>query len=484
MDLGGLMTSVGIVLAVFALARPAQRRSVCLFVPLWISVGLVIPVGLLICLDVLDHWKIDVPLWLSFSFRTVAFFAPITALLLAVVFWYRATLSKNKDSRLRQFLLSCLRDHDMDEAARILGKNHGRLPTILTRDTADVVFDRYFIRELVAARTWIHLELLANDELLKALPNIRRAVDRTLRELLFAGESPLRTAALWQEGGDETLHCAENEKRLLDQTLLNPAWYHRCGAGYPLVVAACERIDSGELDATYNQPDRLYVAHQGITRRSMCPVFLAEKTIAHMLMAEIQQNSGTTEDTHRDAADLWDIFRACQAHSRYSPQTWDEPSGCGDYPTPFGFLLAEILEDYYRICWEAREKSHSPEKPPSELLGPAIRMWANCVMRMARAEQHVSPAFRATSAATLLEMLLEWRHFENRTKPNGEHPWSRMFLENLTDAIRIGATESYEYVTEILDNKMDLAKSHVSSSREWLRQELKLRLRGHGLTED
>ena len=484
MTLGALLTIVGVIVAIYALARPSQRKSIGLFIPLRvIIVALSISGFFLLSLEVLVQWEIKTPGW-KFAFGTVAFLLPIGVTAWAVLSWCRAKLTKKSEPKFKDFLFSCLRDGVYDEAVRILTQNRDYLAEILTKDTADLVFDRQFIHAMVSARSWLHLELLTDEVLLQTLPNYHRAVDRTVRELLDAENSPLRTSALLDEGGDETIYCTNEEDTLIHRTFLNPRWYHRCRAGYPLVIAACERIDSGGLDDVYNRPDARYGARQGITPRSKCPVFLAEKTIAHALKAAITQNNGTTENTHCDAANLWDIFQTIYYHSVYRPETWDEPSGYGDYPTPFGFLLAEILSDYYFICNDAWHASDYGKNMPSDILAPVIRMWAHCVMWLTKDEGHVSPRFRRSSVYTLLEMVLERRQSETHAKDHqkARAAWTQVFVENIKDAMTSWLPDSRHYLGEVLEG-MDLAKDYICENRDWLRQELGINGNGGGIHE-
>ncbi len=277
------------------------------------------------------------------------------------------------------------------------------------------------------------------------------------------------------------LQRTNEEEHLINSTFRNPQWYHRCRAGYPLLIAACERIDSGVLDTAYNGPDANYGARQGIATRTSCPVFLAEKTIAHALKATIEQNSGTTEDTHCDAADLWSIFRTVCEHSVYRPATWDEPSGYGDYPTPFGFLLAEILSDYYFICDDAWHASGLGTNMPPDILAPIVRMWAHCVMWFTKDERHVSLRFRQSAVYSLLETTLERRQTETHAQGQQETraAWTQVFVNNIKNAMTSWLPDSRHYVGEVLD-RMDLAKDHISENREWLRQELELDGSGGG----
>ncbi len=219
MTLGTLLTIIGVMLAIYALARPPQRRSIILFVPFWpVMAGLIISSILLISLDVLVQWGVRAPGW-KFGLGTTAFLLPIVVTSWAVLSWRRAKLAKNCESKFGEFLLSCMRDGEYDEAVRILTQNTNQLAQILTEDTADLVFDQQFVRALVSARSWLHLALLTDEALLKKLPDSQRAVDRTIRELLTADYSPLRTSALLDEGGDETIGCTDEEMALIDRTL-------------------------------------------------------------------------------------------------------------------------------------------------------------------------------------------------------------------------------------------------------------------------
>ncbi|MHC4618996.1 MAG: hypothetical protein ACYTEQ_14730 [Planctomycetota bacterium] len=483
MSLEGLLAIAGIVLAVYAIAQPVQRQSISLFVPLW-----PVPCSILLSAAVL-FWRLGVSVfgyqllpWPNFASTLFAFLLPVGATLWAIRRWCKAKLTKGKDRRFRGFVLTCLREDKFDELVRILERNCQRLTEACKPETVDLLFENRFVQAMHRARTWLHLKLLTNNVLLDLLPDQNHAVGRTLRDLLVLDNSPLRTSALLDEGGDETLHCTDDEEGLINSTFRNPEWYHRCRAGYPVLIAACERIDSGALDTSYNRANGRYGARQGIATRTNCPVFLAEKTIAHALKASIEQNYGTTEDTHGNAADLWNIFRTVYEHSVYRPETWDEPSGYGDYPTPFGFLLAEILSDYYFICEGAWAKSSYGDNPPPEILGPVIRMWACCVIWSTKDEGHVSPRFRQSSVNRLLEVTLQRRQTETHAEDHREAraAWTQVFVENIKDAMTSWLPDSRHYLGEVLAG-MDLAKDHIRENRDWLRQELVLDRSGGGL---
>jgi hypothetical protein len=427
-------------------------------------------------------WRMSVPTfgyelypWSDFASILVSFVSPVIATFVVLCLWSNAKLTKGRNYRFHQFLLTCLRDGEYDEAVRILMKNRGRLGSILTGDTAELIFDRKFVHELVAARTWIHLELLTNDGLLKVLGNCRGAVDRTVRELLATDESPLRTSALLNEGGDETLRCSDEDECLINKTFRNPQWYHSCRAGYPLVMAACEKIDSSNLDIPYNRADARYGARQGVASRANCPVFLAEKTIAHVLKESLDKGTASSEETHADAADLYSLFRAVYDHSRYRHETWAKTSGYGDYPTPFGSIVAEILRDYETICDEAWSSTAHGEEPPPEILGPVVRMWAFCLMYLIRDEDHVSPGFSFQQAGSYLDLTLRLRSAEVNTSVyrGSRAAWTEMFVSALKEASQSWGQKGKDFLTNTV-NRMDICVEHIRKCHQWLRGELGL----------
>lgn len=476
MSFEGLLAISGIVLAVYAIAQPVQRRSISLFVPGWL-----VPFSLLLSAVVL-FWREGASVfgyeffsWSTFTLTVVSFFFPVIATSWAIALWHIARLTKSKDKRFRDFVLACLREGKFDELVRILERNYHRLAANCKPDTADLLFEVRFVQAMTRARTWIHLKLLTNNALLDLLPDHHHAVGRTLRELLFADNSPLRTSALLDEGGDETLHCTDEEQGLINRTFRNPQWYHRCRAGYPVLIAACEIIDSGALDTSYNRPDARYGARQGVATRTSCPVFLAEKTIAHALRASLEKSSTSSEDTHCDATDLWDLLNAVHEHSKYRPETWDEPFGYGDYPTPFGFLLGEILSDYEHICDEAWRKCGFGAEPPPDELGPVVHMWAYSVMFLAKDEGSVSPKFRLARLKSYLNMTLRHRHTEVNAsdKKESQAAWTSMFIGGLKEASRVWKSDGEGLLTKAV-NALDIAKQHVFKNHGWLRDELGL----------
>ncbi len=475
MTLGSLLTIIGLVLAIYSLASPSQRKSISLFVPLWIPyTALGFSGVLLIVLELLIQWDIKSPLSI-FLLGTTAFTIPLAAILWSLQLWQKAILTKHSDAKFRDFIHSCIQDDAYSEAVRILDKNKQALAGVLKKQTFDLIFDSRFVRAMSNSQTWIHLELLSDFALLDSIPNYHSALDRTIRELAVAEDSVLRKTAIMKEGGDETVYLSENDKELMGKTFQNANWYHKCRAGYPLVIVAWERISSGIMDETYNQADALYGSRQGISTRSRCPVFIAMKTITHALEYAIEQNTCEERDIHEDSVSLWDIFKTICDRSVYQKETWDEPFGFGDYPTPYGYLLAEILYDYKRICDYGLRLCNYGNKRPISLLGPVIYMWAHSVFYMCKKYESTSQELRKNSVVNLLEMIVERRQFEINVVENREEAaaWTRLFVDNTVNAMSSIGDEMRIYLSNIVD-KMDPGKPHILANREWLVGELGL----------
>ncbi len=476
MTLEGLLAIAGIIVALYAVAQPVQRRSVGLFVPVWLVPGsLVLSAVILLWREGGRAFGHEFSPRGDFAMTVASFALPIVATSSAIWLWHAARITKRKDTRFRGFVLTCLRENRFDELVRIIEKNWGRFALACTADTLDVLFEPRFTQAMIQARTWLHLQLLADNAMLDSLPDHIRIAWQLLRELLLADNSPLRNSAIVDEGGDETLCCTDEENRLVDSTLRNPRWYHHCRAGHPLLIAACERIDSGSLEAAYNRVDAQYGARQGVATRTKRPIFLTEKTISHALSISLETNNASAEDTHADATDLYSLFMAIYARSTYSRETWDEPFEHGDYPTAFGYLLAEILSDFERMCHEAWRKASYGAKPPAEIVVPVARMWAYCVMYFTEDSGKVSAKLRIGNAISYLDWTLErqYAHVKASQKSESEGAWARIFMDGLKEAALLRGTEGNDFLTEAAD-RLDFCKVHVLECDPWLRSELEL----------
>jgi hypothetical protein len=97
MTLEALLAFIGILVAVVAIVRPVQRRSLTLFVPLmFLGSAMLVSLGLIVCRDAPFgvsppfHWSLPI---VMFGLTLGAFLIPVGAALWSWVCWNRASLS-------------------------------------------------------------------------------------------------------------------------------------------------------------------------------------------------------------------------------------------------------------------------------------------------------------------------------------------------------------------------------------------------------
>ncbi len=289
MSLEGLLTVIGIIIAIYALAQPIQRLSVHIFVPIWLIISLIIFSAVILMGRYAVHTFCRYEFfefypWSDFISMISTFLLPVVGAIIAVIFWYRAKLTSRKDGKFREFILTSLYEDKFGELIRILNKNKESLAGVLKPGTLELLFERKFVRHMVSARNWIHLDLFSNRELIEELTGRFRVTNNIMREFVTAYTSPLHSAIVSKYGGREHARITEEEGKLVDKTLQEPEWYMSVRADYPLIVFAVEIISSGKFDKPYNQNDDNYIAHQGESTKLSCPIYLALKT--HVLMLE------------------------------------------------------------------------------------------------------------------------------------------------------------------------------------------------------
>ena len=349
MTLDGLLAFFGILIGIYAIADPIQRRSLLLFVPFrWLVGALFLSLVFILIPSAAEIWWYPLSPFTLFILRVLSFAIPVVAVLVCRVFWKRAHLTDRNKGRLTDVLKASLRESRFDEVEKILKQNQDRLPK-LPADALTVLFDRQMVRALLRARSFLHLELLADVGFLKSLGNRFDAIDVVVRELLRAETSPLRSVVLWSCGGHEWHSYTAEEKTVVQKTFLNPEWYSEASAHYPLIMAAQEELLSGKLDVEYNQIGRNYEATQGISTRSHCIIFLAVKT--HVLAIGEAIKRRVERDFY--VTDLYQTFLAILERSRYQPDMWESTSGNYEHPTPYAYLLREIVNDLWNLSCEA-----------------------------------------------------------------------------------------------------------------------------------
>ena len=112
------------------------------------------------------------------------------------------------------------------------------------------------------------------------------------------------------------------------------------------------------MNAPYNLPDESYIAHQGVSKRSTCPLYLAIKT--EVIAVEAAVKAKDERDFY--ISDLWQILMKIYEHT-----TWDanvvNPSLFGEPTTPYSYLLNEIASDFEQLTEKAVQFSINKTSP-------------------------------------------------------------------------------------------------------------------------
>lgn len=478
MNLEGLLTFLGLLVAAIAIMGPVQRRSLVLFVPKWLlPVATIVAVLLLMLRDMplgippAFGWRLDlVEYWLTLG----AFVVPVAAALVGWKLWDDARLSSRNLPELEQFLQTALREGEFDEVDRVLRKNKDRLGTIPT-GAASLLFDGRVVRQLLASHSALHLELLAREAILKSLENKLQAVEVVVREMLEAAAAPLQAAVVHKYGGIEHLNYSEQERKLIGATFENPRWYHDTNAHYPLIITAINKIESGTLDDRYNRPDENYVAKQGVSKRATCPIYLAAKMEA--LAIEVAIKAGSGEDFY--ISDLFQILQKILDHSSFDPTSSTAPAGMRAPYTPYSYLVEGTVRDLQDLTETAVQESVKRHNGPPEDAKPnrsdriVVSMWSFCLWELMNELNRIDPV--------IVEELVEsyfWFMFALGWQPSeviflhGQgcqslNSWRDIFLKELQARLKSPKRGHIDMIKQVLQN-LDFGKPFISEGYDWL----------------
>ncbi len=172
--LESLLSLFAILIAILAIARPVQRRSILLFGrPRLVSSAILIALALIVCRDAPFGvrppfgWSLPVVI---FGLTIGAFVIPVVAAIIGWMSWNTAHLSPGRSARMEEILQAALREREFDEVERILRKNTERL-TNMPVGAASVLFNPMMVSALFESHSLVPLELLANLPFVKSLPN-------------------------------------------------------------------------------------------------------------------------------------------------------------------------------------------------------------------------------------------------------------------------------------------------------------------------
>jgi hypothetical protein len=479
-----LLTFFGILVAVLAIARPVQRHSLSLFVPVWRwYTAFLLSLILIVCRDApfgvnpLFGWPLRAVL---FGLTLGAFLIPVGVALWSWATWHQATLTGRNIGQVEEIFKTALRERQFDEVERIVRTNQERL-THLPASAATVLFDPVMVTALVDSHSLIHLELLANMQFLRSLENRHGAVDVVVRELLRSDVSPLRSAVIARYGGLEHLRYSLSERALMDRTLQNPKWYFEASAHYPLVISAVEMLRSGKLDTDYNDIGRDYEADQGLSKRSHCPIYLAAKTEVLAIEAALEQL--VEEDFY--VTDLWDIFSRVLERSQFNQGIWENSVSNHEFPTPYAYLLYSISADLRELSATALQKATSTDATwragkPGRVAGDLARTWSLCVWGIggSGSQNRVGAEFRDRVIEQYLLFVLELGWQPSELFPGGVggnveglDVWRDLFMSELQARFAGGGHTERKALKEAFES-LDRGKGYVSKGWTWLEGKL------------
>jgi hypothetical protein len=479
--LEALLTFIGILVGVFAIARPVQRRSLILFVPSWVlptAIGL--SLVLLICRDAPFGvsppfgWRLPLVLY---GLTLGAFLIPVAAAVCGWFSWHKASLTGKKIERVEEIFQTALREREFDEVERILRRNQQALQQ-LPPSAASVLFCPAMVNALVQSHSMVHLELLANMRFLESLENRFGAVDVVVRELLRCDSSPLLSAVVARCGGVEHLVYSDSERELMEKTFENPKWYVTASAHYPLIISAVEALRSGKLDNLYNGVGRDYEASQGISGRSSCPIYLAVKT--EVLAIEAALGKRVEDDFY--VSDLWQIFSAVLERSNFEENVWESPLSNREFPTPYAYLLYEISSDLRALSANALQSATANGKPPvadapNRVARDLAQNWSFCIWHIADSQGRVSPEFRNDVIRQYLLFILELHGEPSeiyagpiRIDTKDLVEWRDLFLSELRKRVA-GSPRKVEAIRETFLS-LDRGKMYVFNGYAWLEGQL------------
>jgi hypothetical protein len=478
MNLEGLLTFFGLLAAALAIMGSVQRRALALFVPKWL-----LPISILAALFFLVlrdmplgiptpfAWRLDL---VSYLLTLGAFTVPVVAALVSWKLWHRARLSDRNVAGLELFLQTSVQQGEFEEVDRILRRNWDHLPKI-PAGAATLLFDQRVVKRLVESHSFLHLELLARSPFLESLENRLQAVEIVIREMLEAGTSPIQSAVVSKWGGIEHLGYPERDRMLIAATFQNPDWYHDTNAHYPLIITAINNIQAGTLDESYNRPDENYVAHQGVSKRANCPIYLAVKT--EVLAINAALNAGSERDFY--VSDLFQILQKIFDHTKIDYSVPLIPNGMQAEYTPYSFLIESIVRDLEDLTEAAVQESvkrqnGAPENTKPSLIGATlVRMWSFSLWEIMGEPNKLDRVLLDRIVESYFGFLfaLGWQPSEvlylNCQGVKNLNHWRDLLLKELKERLRSPKQGHLEVIRRVLAN-LDQGKPFIAEGYDWL----------------
>jgi len=212
----------------------------------------------------------------------------------------------------------------------------------------------------------------------------------------------------------------------------------------------------------------LYIAHQGESTRLRCPIYLALKTHVLMLKKAIEIEG----DDDYYISDLWDLFRNVCDHSKYDKDVWENRDANWEYPTPFAFLMKEILFDLEDLC---REDYKEGKRPLGRIGSDLIRTWATCISHLGNSKNKVSDKFKFECLGYYLNYtmkMMETYEVSEEDRKRNSKLWRDQLVKELS-RYRAGNERLRESLFQSM-NELDYGKRHIWDYHKWLRSKLEL----------
>lgn len=459
MSIDTLLIIIGIIVALYALARPVQQKTIFIFASSFMVLSfLALSLLNFIILDIAYTYQIEISFKKSFWIRLISLILAISAALLVIVSWRRARLSLKRDRKFRAFIKVCVLENEYSELSRIISKNEAKLIRRVKSETLQLLFDRSFIKFESSINSHLHLRLLSNKAIFDTLSNPLGIVDLLAREMLTANNSLLKLAVVHEYGVEEHLRPDNEEWKLIEKTIQNPGWYMRARFDYPLIMAVVEKISSGEYDAIYNRYNGLYSISQGKSLRINCPIYLTLKTHVLMLKKAIDQNGN--DDYY--VSDLFDLLRMICDHSEYDRDNWKEYESSGYKPTTFAYLMDDINNDFADLFYHMVLYHQSDENLGA--VGVQLSfIWPFCVLYIAESRDRVPEKFKKRFILAYLVNILKLKEHKDS--------WGNKLAEDMKDKLRLSNASVFS-LFRAAHADLDLGKAYIFNHRRWLLGEI------------
>jgi hypothetical protein len=293
--------------------------------------------------------------------------------------------------------------------------------------------------------------------------------------MLELGASPIQSAVVSESGGIEHLRYSDQDKKLIAATFQNPEWYHDTNAHYPLIITAINKIQGGALDESYNRPDENYAARQGVSKRAICPIYLAVKT--EVLAIDAALKVGSAKDFY--ISDLFQILETIFKHSKFDPSGSNITTGMQAEYTPYSFLIENIGRDIHKLTETAVQQSVNGHNGAPEDTRPGrigidlVRMWSFSLWEITGEPQKLDPVLRDRIVESYFRFLfaLGWQPSEvlnlNGQNVKSLDHWRDLLLKELMERLRSPKQSHLDVIKNVLAH-LDFGKPFISDGYSWL----------------